>query len=122
MQTSWERFRDAAVLLAGAGPIKQRLLHAYQKHLAGLETDDLPRELRTHYSELSDALHRAPRTGSCDSVSASVLKMSEDEAGRHAQEIVRIFGGLSEAHVPARPATVLRAVPDESVPAFLSRA
>jgi len=50
------------------------------------------------------------------------LKMSESEAGQHAQEIVRIFGGLSESHVAARPATVLRAVPDESVPAFLSRA
>ncbi len=122
MQTSWERFRDAAVLLAGAGPIKQRLLQAYQKHLTELESEDLPRELRAEFSLISDALHRVPRTGTCDTVSASVLKMSEDEAGRHAQEIVRIFGGLSEAHVPVRPATVLRAVPDETVPAFLSRA
>jgi hypothetical protein len=48
--------------------------------------------------------------------------MSEGEAGRHAQEIVRIFGGLSEAHAPSRPATLLRAVPEEPVPAFLSRA
>jgi hypothetical protein len=48
--------------------------------------------------------------------------MSEDEAGRHAQAIVRIFGDLSEPQPLARPATVLRAVPDESIPAMLSRA
>lgn len=122
MQTSWERFRDAAVVLAGAGPVKQRLLQAFQRHLADLEADELPRELRAPYSELSIALHRVPRTGTRDAVSASVLKMSEDEAGRHAQEIVRIFGDLSESQAPARPATLLRAVPDETVPALLSRA
>lgn len=122
MLTSWDRFRDASVVLAGAGPVKQRLLHAYQKHLADLLADELPRELRATYSALSDALHRVPRTGSCDNVTASVLKMSEEEAGRHAQEIVRIFSGLSESQAPTRPATLLRAVPDESVPAILSRA
>jgi hypothetical protein len=122
MESSWECFRDAAVVLAGAGPIKQRLLNAYQKYLTGIETEDLPRELRAPYSLLSDALHRVPRTGTRDTVSASVLKMSEEEAGRHAQEIVRIFGGLSETHASARPATLLRAVPDESIPAMLSRA
>jgi len=122
MQTSWERFREAAVVLAGAGPVKQRLLLAYQRHLADFKLDDLPRELRASYSQLSDALHRVPRTGTRDAVSASVLKMSEDEAGRHAQEIVRIFGDLSEPQPLARPATVLRAVPDESIPAMLSRA
>jgi hypothetical protein len=122
MQTSWERFRDASVMLAGAGPIKQRLLQAYQRHLADFATEELPRELRGPYAALADALHRVPRTGTCDTVSASVLKMSEDEAGRHAQEIVRIFGGLSESQAPARPATLLRAVPDETVPALLSRA
>jgi hypothetical protein len=122
MQTIWERFRDAAVLLAGAGPIKQRLLHTYQKCLADVTIDDLPRELRAPYLQLSAALHRVPRTGTCDTVSASVLKMSEEEAGRHAQEIVRIFGGLSDSPVPVRQATILRAVSDEPVPALLSRA
>jgi hypothetical protein len=122
MQKNWERLRDAVVVLAGAGPAKQRLLHAYQKHLADFEAEDLPRELRAPYSAVSDALHRVPRTGTCDTLSASVLKMSEDEAGRHAQEIVRIFGDLSDPQALARQERVLRAVPDEPVPAMLSRA
>ena len=122
MRTNWERFRDASVVLAGCGPVKQRLLHAYQQHLADLSPEELPRELRLSYATLSDALHRAPRAGSRDAVSASVLKMSEEDACRHAQEIVRMFGGLTETQAPARPTTLLRAVPDDPIPALISRA
>jgi hypothetical protein len=122
MQTHWERFRDASVALAGCGPVKQRLLHAYQQYLADLAPEELPRELRQPFSTLAAALHRAPRAGSRDSVSASVLKMSEEDACRHAQDIVRMFGGLTEPQAAVRPATLLRAVPDDPIPALLSRA
>jgi hypothetical protein len=122
MPTHWERFREASVSLAGCGPVKQRLLHAYQQYLADLSPEELPRELRLPFAALTAALHRAPRAGSRDAVSASVLKMSEEDACRHAQEIVRMFGGLMESQAPARPATLLRAVPDDPVPALISRA
>ena len=59
-------------------------------------------------------------------VSASVLKMSEAQACEHAQAIVLMFSSLHEAPpvvVASRPATLLRAVPDEpEIPAFLNRA
>jgi hypothetical protein len=123
MQTQWERFREATVILAGCGPVKQRLLEAYQSHLAGLPTEELPRDLRSSFASLEAALHHSPRLGSLDAVSASVRKMSEHDAGLHAQAIVRIFAGLQEPAVAARPAALLRAVPDdEPLPAFLNRA
>ena len=124
MQTVWERFRDATVVLAGCGPVKQRLVQACQVHLVDLAPDDLPRELRGPFSTLAIALQATQRTGSLDAVSASVLKMSEAEACRHSQAIVRIFSSLQESTpAAARPAALLRAVPDDDpVPAFLNRA
>ena len=124
MQTSWERFRDAVVVLAGSGPVKQRLTDAYLEHLCTVAPDELPRELRAPYSAVVSAMQSEPRTGSLDPVSASVRKMSEADAARHAQAIVRVFAGINDAPATvSRPATVLRAVSlDDEVPAFLNRA
>lgn len=123
MQTTLEHFRDAVLVLVGAGPVKQRLLQAFHEHLDHLSPDELPRDLRDAYATLAAAFHSTRRTGSLDAISASVLKMSEAEACRHAQSVVRMFGCLNEAQPATRPAMILRAVPDEQdVPAFLNRA
>ena len=123
MQTNWERFRDAVVVLAGGGPVKQRLTDAYQAHLRDLDADDLPRDLRGPYSTLVTALQSGQRVGTLDAISASVRKMSEADAAGHAQSIVHMFAGLQEPAAANRPA-VLRAVPspDDEIPAFLNRA
>ena len=123
MQTNWERFRDAVLVLAGSGPVKQRLTDAYQVHLRDFAPDDLPRDLRAPYSAVVTALQSSQRTGSLDAISAAVRKMSDADAAHHAQTIVRVFVGLNEAPAASRPATVLRAVPlEDEVPAFLNRA
>lgn len=123
MHSHWERFREATLVLAGSGSIKQRLAEAYQQHLRDLDPQDLPRELRAPLENLIDAMQRGKRTGSLDAVAASVLKLSEAEAARHAQAVVRIFAGLHDQPPAARAASVLRAVQaDDEPPAFLSRA
>jgi hypothetical protein len=123
MHSHWERFREATLVLAGSGSIKQRLAEAYQKHLQDLDPQDLPRELRGPLAELIETMQRGKRTGSLDAVAASVLKLSEAEAARHAQAVVRIFAGLHDQPPAARAASMLRAVPaDDEPPAFLSRA
>lgn len=123
MRNQWERFRDASVVLAGGGTIRSRLHQAFQEHLAGLSADDLSGEAKGQYQALLAALHSCRRTGTRDAMSVSILKMSEAEACRHAQDIVRIFSGLSEPQPANRAAAVLRAVPDSNgLPAFLNRA
>ena len=124
MQSNWDRFRDASVVLAGGGSIKQRLTDAYQNCLRNVSPDELPRELRPPFVAFLSALQSAPKTGTLDAVSASVRKMSEADAARHSQDIVRIFAGLQEQpQVLSRPATMLRAVPlEDEIPAFLNRA
>jgi hypothetical protein len=123
MQSNWDRFRDASVVLAGGGSIKQRLTDAYQNFLCNVSPDELPRDLRPPFVAFLSALQSAPKTGTLDAVSASVRKMSEADAASHSQAIVRIFAGLQEPAAANRTA-VLRAVPspDDEIPAFLNRA
>ena len=126
MRTDWERFRDAIMVLAGSGPLKQRLADACQKHLDEIDIEALPRDVRGEFAELNAALQSGSKMGGLNKVAASVLKMSESDAARHAQRIVTIFAGLHEQH-PAHPANrsaaLLRAVPnDDDLPAFLNRA
>ena len=45
MSATWDKFHGAALLLAGAGPVKQRLADAFRTHLVDLDVKDLPREL-----------------------------------------------------------------------------
>jgi hypothetical protein len=126
MRTDWERFRDAVLVLAGSGPIKQRLADAYLAHLREVEQGALPKDVQSTFADLCAALLSGPKSGTLSPVAASVLKMSEADAARHAQRIVTIFAGLHEQH-PAHPANrsaaLLRSVPnDDELPAFLNRA
>ncbi len=125
MQTQWDRFREAVLVLAGSGSIKQRLADAYQAHLHDLMPDDLPRELRAGFADVVSSLQSGRKMGSLNPVAASVIKMSEAEAAAHARQIVALFVALGEqpaGHAASRPAAVLRAVADDDVPAFLNRA
>jgi hypothetical protein len=125
MQTNLERFRSATLVLAGSGSVKQRLARAFHEHLGTLAVEELPRDLRERFSALEAALHNSRRTGTLDSVSASVLKMSELEACEHARSIVLMFSSLHEVPplAASRTTTLLRAVPDDQeIPAFLNRA
>jgi hypothetical protein len=124
MHSNWECFRDAVLVLAGGGPVKQRLTEAYQSHLRDLDPDELPRDVRGAYAALVTALQSGQRVGTLDAIAASVRKMSEADAARHAQSIVHMFADWQEPPAASRPAALLRAVPstDEEIPAFLNRA
>ena len=113
MGTNWEHFCEAVVVLAGPGSVKQRLTDAYARHLANVEADELPRDVRTSFAAFVEALKTSPRAGGLSSAAASILKMSEAEAGRHAGEVVRMFAGLKEQphlQAAARATPLFRAV------------
>ena len=124
MATTWDRFREAVLVLAGSGPVKQRLGDAFQRHLATLRPEDLPREARERFTALEASLRMCRRTGSLDGVSASVLKLSEHEAAALSRAIVEIFVAVSDVSAPGatRTGPTLHAVTDDEIPAFLNRA
>ena len=107
MVNAWERFHDATLELVRSAPIKQRLISAYRHHLADLQEEQLPGELRESFTRMQRSLSGVPPLRGEDSVAASVRKMSNHDADEWATLIVEIFGSISRAHAtPLRPAAV----------------
>jgi hypothetical protein len=104
MSSTWDRFHFATLELVRSSPIKQRLIGAYRRHLSGLTEDQLPREIRQTFVAVMRALEGVRPMPGEDAVSASVRKMSSQEADDCATRIVEIFEYISRANAePERP-------------------
>lgn len=112
MSNAWENFFAATAMLASAGPIKQRLAEAYRQHLASLEQDDLPKEIREEFSSVSNCMQCVRPMRGESAVQATVRKMSDMEAGRMAMRIVSMLGVIARQQNVQR-APKLRAVGED---------
>lgn len=108
MSSVWENFLAATAILASAGPVKQRLADAYRIHLAPVNPDDLPREIRDEFASLSTSLSCVRPMRGETALQATVRKMSEPEAGRMAVRIVNMLAVIARVQYQQRPK--LRAV------------
>jgi hypothetical protein len=98
MVSAWECFHFATLELVRSTPIKQRLVCAYRRHLASLQESEIPIEFRESFGQVMRCLCGvAPLRGE-DAVSASVRKMSNQEADDCAAQIVEIFGLMCKTH------------------------
>jgi len=92
MISAFEGLHCATLELVRSTPIKQRLVCAYRRHLAGLPAEQLPAEVRAPFEHLMATLQGVvPQRGE-DAVSASVRKMSLQEADECSAHIVEIYG------------------------------
>jgi len=91
MSRVYDRLESATLLLARSGAIKDRLSGAWRQCLSNIEPDDVPRELRLPFLELSSAMQRERPLRGEDAVRATIRKMSNEEAESHAAFIVRMF-------------------------------
>jgi hypothetical protein len=89
------RLEAAALSLTGPGHIKDRLFDAYCTYLDGIEQSDVPIELASEFGDMIQALHRAPALPGDDVVKASVRKLSNDQACRYAELVIRLYGMLA---------------------------
>jgi hypothetical protein len=97
MISAWECFHFATLELVRSTPIKQRLICAYRRHLAGLATEHLPVDIRESFAEIVRNLCGVQPLRGEDAVAASVRKMSNHEADDCAALIVELFGRVSRA-------------------------
>ena len=114
-----DRFHAAVTVLAGNGRVKQRLMKAYEEHLADIEADDLPEAIQLEFADLTSLMYRvAPLKGE-GPVRASVRKMSSTEAGHCARSVVSQYRELLRisGHSPA--AVPLDKAPSSPPPPFL---
>jgi hypothetical protein len=109
MVNAWECFHFATLELVRSTPIKQRLVCAYRRHLASLQESEIPIEVRESFGQvIRNLCGVAPLRGE-DAVTASVRKMSNQEADDCAAQIVEIFGLVCKTHHSAtRSASVVQ--------------
>ena len=86
------RLEAAALSMTGPGNIKDRLRDAYCGHLEDVQESDLPGSVSAEFAEMIQALHRAQALPGDDVVRASVRKLSNEEARRYAELVVRLYG------------------------------
>ena len=97
MNNAWEKFHCATMSLAQDGTIKDSLATAYLTYLACVDEEEMPRELRDEFRELSRTLRRErPIHKREDPVRATVRKMSNDEAAACACSVVKMFAAMSK--------------------------
>jgi hypothetical protein len=109
MNSNWENFLAAASILAVSGPIKNRLIDAYTKHLAFLRAEELPREVRDDFASLEKCLSSVSPLRGETAIQATVRKMSDQEASTQAQRILSLLGTMIRMQLqPRQP--ILRAV------------
>jgi hypothetical protein len=115
MSTTFERFQGATLSLARSAPIKERLTDAFRNHLALIEEDELPNELREEFRTLSHEVTREPPLlRGEDALRATVRKLSCDEAEAIASRVVHLFVDLSRTQ-----ATHVRQKSQKGVPAVV---
>jgi hypothetical protein len=127
MISAWDCFRFATLELVRSSPIKQRLVSAYRRYLASLAPEQVPEEVRGSYLQVTQALCGVQPLRGEDAVTASVRKMSNQDADDCASLIVEIFGMMSRRQSEPRTSTVVQLQPAErtaseyDIPALLAR-
>ena len=110
MSATWDKFHGAALLLAGAGPVKQRLADAFRTHLVDLDVDALPRELRAEFRSLSGSLTSGRAVGGSSVIDATVRKLSDAQAATYSGRFIVMYGQLAQSRAQAQRAPALRAI------------
>ncbi|MDC0178725.1 hypothetical protein OAI75_02905 [Woeseiaceae bacterium] len=89
-----DNFFAAVSVLAGHGHIKQRLISAYEDNLTSIEKNDLPISMKESFADLQHLMSRVKPSNGEGEISASVRKMSVEEANQCAQFMVDLYSDM----------------------------
>ena len=89
-----DNFFTAVSVLAGHGHIKQRLILAYEDNLASITKNDLPIPMKESFADLQRLMRRVKPSNGEGAISASVRKMSVEEANQCAQLMVDLYSNM----------------------------
>ncbi len=99
MISAWDCLNSATVELVRSTPIKQRIVSAYRQYLALIPEEQLPPDIRDAYARILRSLHGVQPLRGEDEVTASVRKMSNQEADDCAASIVGVFAQLCRSQI-----------------------
>ncbi len=110
---------SAVSALASHGPIKQRLIKAYEENLDSIEEDDLPISVRESFSDLRRLMQAVSPANGEGRICASVRKMSKDQADQCAQLMVDIYADIARNGDTGQAPLPLQIDDRPAVPPFL---
>ena len=114
-----DRFHAALLVLAGHGHVKQRLIKAYEDHLAEIHEDELPIAMKQSFADLRNEMQRVAPLNGEGPICASVRKMSLQEASECAGRIVSLYGEISRYGDDTQSPLPLGEEDEVRVPPFL---
>ena len=114
-----ERLHAALLVLAGHGHVKQRLIKAFEDHLAEIHEDELPIAMKQSFADLRNEMQRVAPLNGEGPICASVRKMSLQEASECAGRIVSLYGDISRYGDDTQSALPLGDEDEVRVPPFL---
>ena len=114
-----ERLHAALLVLAGHGHVKQRLIKAFEDHLAEIHEDELPIAMKQSFADLRNEMQRVAPLNGEGPICASVRKMSLQEASECAGRIVSLYGEISRYGDDTQSPLPLGEEDEVRVPPFL---
>ena len=99
MISAWDCLHFATIELVRSTPIKQRIVSAYRQYLALMPEEQLPPDTRDAYARIMRSLRGVQPLRGEDEVTASVRKMSGQEADDCATLIVGMFAQLCRSQI-----------------------
>ena len=121
MSNHVERFYAAVMALVAHGDIKQRLISAFEEHLADIEDEELPIALRQDFADLRNSIsHVEPLNGE-GRIRATVRKMSVYEADICAGMMLDLYADLVRLGDELRESIPPVTEDETVVPAFLAK-
>ena len=119
MSNHVDQFHAAVSALAGNGRVKQRLMRAYEDHLADIEADDLPIAVKQEFADIKTLMYRVAPLNGEGPICASVRKMSGREAAECARSIVSLYHELMHLEDTNEVKLPLDQAETDPVPPFL---
>ena len=109
----------AVSVLVTHGPVKQRLMRAYEDNLDEINREDLPFSVQESFAELQRLMHSVSPMNGEGPICASVRKMSKEQADDCSQRIVKIYGEVPRVADDAEMGVPLNKDEPAIVPPFL---
>lgn len=94
MSYAWKQLRLAVTVLAGTGPQRERLIHAYTK-LIDLKQKDLPAEIRISFAELTQNIVLYPTQDVHGIVRSKVDSLDDGEIGSIIHSIIDMYDAVT---------------------------
>jgi len=119
MSNHLNRFYGAISALAGHGNIKQRLMAAFEEHLALIEVDEMPVAVKQSFADLRHMMSGVDPLNGEGRIRATVRKMSIIEADECAQKMIDLYTDIIRFEDQTQESLPLRLRDQPLLPPFL---